>query len=489
VMQAFRFELDPSNRTRSKLSSHCGASRFAYNWGLALVKSRLAERDRIREAALTEGLSQREADALAATVPVSWTLYDLRREWNEVKDRVAPWWHQNSKEAANSGLLALSSALRAWSDSKTGRRKGRRIGFPVFKRRHGRRSCRFGTGALGVVDARHVVLPRIGFVRTKESTGALQDLIDDGSARILSATVSEVAGRWYVSFGCEVHRRVGSPTHPDHVVGVDVGVKALAVISTGEVVENPKPLSLAAKRIARHQRRLARQQTGGRAEPASRRSRVTRQKITRTHARVANLRADALHKVTTRMAKTYGTIVVEDLNVAGMTARPSPRPDPDRPGHHLRNGARAKAGLNRAILDASPGELRRQLAYKCEWYGSHLVVADPWFPSSKTCSSCRTVKTKLSLAERMFHCEACGLVIDRDLNASLNLAALVDHVAASGAETQNGRRGERSQAGATSRCSPMKRQAGTGSEGQGRTGTVALQRTTVQIGIDRWSLI
>ena len=154
-----------------------------------------------------------------------------------------------------------------------------------------------------------------------------------------------------------------------------------------------------------------------------------------------------------------------------MTARPTPRSDPERPGHHLRNGARAKAGLNRAILDASPGQLRRQLAYKCEWYGSTLVVAGPWFPSSKTCSSCKTVKTKLSLSERTFHCGVCGLAIDRDLNASLNLRDLVEHVAASGAETLNGCGGGRSQAGPTSRCSPMKRQAGT--EQSGKSGTAS----------------
>ena len=217
--------------------------------------------------------------------------------------------------------------------------------------------------------------------------------------------------------------------------------------------------------------------------PASGRSRRTRARIARTHARVAHLRADALHKVTTRLAKTHGTVVVEDLNVAGMTAKPAPRPDPDRPGHHLRNGARAKAGLNRAILDASPGELRRQLAHKCEWYGCRLVVAGPWFPSSKTCSCCKAVKTKLSLSERTFHCGVCGLAIDRDHNASLNLRDLVEHVAASGAETLNGRGGGRSQAGATSRCSPMKRQAGT--EQSGKSGTVVSQGTAVLIGSDR----
>jgi putative transposase len=461
-MQAYRFEVDPNNHTRSAMASHAGAARFAYNWALALVKSRLAERERIRESALCQGLSHREADVMAASVSIPWTLPALRREWNEAKDVVAPWWRENSKEAANTGLHALSCGLQAWSDSRWGKRKGPRVGFPVFKKRHAKRSCRFTTGSLGVLDARHIRLPRIGTVRTKEPASALTDLIDAGAARILSATLTEVAGRWYVSFGCEVSRQVGSPSRPAAVVGVDVGVKALAVLSTGEVVANPRPLAGQARRLARHQRQLARQETGGKRKTASKRSRRTRTRIARTHARVAHLRCDGLHKLSTALATTYGTVVVEDLNVAGMTSRPAPRPDPERPGHHLHNGARAKSGLNRAILDASPGELRRQMAYKCEWYGSKLVVAGPWFPSSKTCSGCQTVKAKLSLKERMFDCEACGLVIDRDHNAALNLATLVQHVADSGAETQNGRGGERSQAGSTSRCSPVKRQAGTG---------------------------
>jgi putative transposase len=243
VMQAFRFEVDPNNHTRSAMASHAGAARFAYNWALALVKSRLAERERIREAALCQGLSQREADVMAASVSVPWSLPALRREWNLAKDLVAPWWRQNSKEAANTGLYALACGLKAWSDSKAGRRKGPRVGFPVFKTRSARRSCRFSTGSFGVVDARHIRLPRIGVVRTKEPTTALDELVGVGSARILSATLTEEAGRWYVSFGCEVSRQVGSPSRPAAVVGVDVGVKALAVLSTGEVVANPRPLA------------------------------------------------------------------------------------------------------------------------------------------------------------------------------------------------------------------------------------------------------
>lgn len=457
VHQAFRFELDPNDRTRSALASHGGASRFAFNWGLALVKSRLDQRQRLEERALIEGFSSREAEAIASEVSVPWSLPALRREWNRAKPEVAPWWPENSKEAYSSGLDGLARALKAFSDSKGGTRPGKAVGFPRFKRRGGRVSCRFTTGALRVIDDRHVRLPHIGVIRTKESTAKLNTLLHSGLARILSATISESAGRWSVSFTVEAQRVVGSPSHPDQVVGVDLGVSSLAVLSTGEVVANPKPLHRYAKRISRLQRRLARQRHGGRNEPPSKRAMGTRGKLARCHRRVAALRQDSLHKLTTRLVKTYGTVVIEDLNVAGMSAR----------------GTRSKAGLNRAILDASPATLRRQLSYKASWKGSRLVVADRWFPSSKTCSACKAVKAKLLLAERTFHCEHCGLLIERDLNAAINLAALAAKVAASGAETENGRGGERSQAGHAGQCSPVNRQAGR--ENSDKTGTAVSQ--------------
>ncbi|MEJ7846196.1 MAG: RNA-guided endonuclease TnpB family protein, partial [Acidimicrobiales bacterium] len=191
----------------------------------------------------------------------------------------------------------------------------------------------------------------------------------------------------------------------------------------------------------------------------------TKARIARGHAKVADLRADGLHKLTTRLATTYGTVVVEDLNVAGMTKRPKPVADPDRPGAFLANRAAAKAGLNRAILDAAPAELRRQLSYKCTWYGARLVTAGRFYPSSKTCSACGTVKAKLSLAEREYGCDTCGLVIDRDLNAALNLAALaagISTVAGSGPETRNARTG-----------TLPPREAGTGQPD--KTGTASLE--------------
>jgi putative transposase len=178
-----------------------------------------------------------------------------------------------------------------------------------------------------------------------------------------------------------------------------------------------------------------------------------------------------VHKLTTELASTYKTVVIEDLAVKNMTARSKPVPDPGHPGGFLPNRARAKAGLNKALLDVAPAEFRRQLTYKLEWHGGTLVVADRFFPSSKTCSRCQAVKAKLPLRERTYRCEKCNLVIDRDLNAALNLAAYgrrVLSVAASGAETQNGR-GRDTRASRTGSGSRLKRQDGSGQPGKADT--------------------
>jgi putative transposase len=211
--------------------------------------------------------------------------------------------------------------------------------------------------------------------------------------------------RRHVSFTVQVEHAKRAPARPGAVVGVDVGITHLAVLSTGELVENPRHAVNAHQRMQRLGRALSRKtgpdrRTGRRP---SGRWRQAASRLSRAHARVANLRRDGLHKLTTRFATTYGTVVVEDLNVAGM----------------LRNRR-----LARHVADAGFAEIRRQLAYKTGWNGGRLVVADRWYPSSKTCSGCGTVRAKLALSERTFVCEACGLVINRDRNAALNLAAL-----------------------------------------------------------------
>ncbi len=403
--QAYRFALDPSPRQQRALASATGGARYSYNWGLRLVKKRL------------------DARAAGQDVQVPWTLAALRREWNQAKEQDAPWWRDNSKEAYSSGLDGLARALGSFSASRAGTRKGRRVGFPKFKRKHrARESCRFTTGAIRVEpDRHHVTLPKLGTIRTHESTRKLARRLEQGTARILSATISRTADRWYVSFTVEVQRRVPVRSRRPSVVGVDVGIRHLAVLSTGEQVPNPRPLERLQRRRRRLQRRWSRQDRARRAQGRrrpGRRQQATRRRVARLEARAANVRRDGLHQLTSRLVREHGTIVVEQLNVAGM----------------VRNRR-----LARAISDTGFATIRRLLGYKAPWHGARLVVADSFFPSSKTCSTCGHVRDKLSLAERTYRCERCGLVVDRDANAARNLALLV---AGSGPETRNARGGD-----------------------------------------------
>jgi putative transposase len=397
VIQAYRFALDPTPKQQRALASHCGASRFAFNWGLALIKHRM---------------KARQADG---DVKVPWTLPALRREWNLAKSEVAPWWSENSKEAYSSGLDNLARASKNYWDSSNGRRKGTSVGFPRFKQR-GRATdtCRFTTGAIRVErDRHHVTLPRLGKLRTHESTRKLARRVEQGSARIRSATISRRAQRWFVSFSVEVQRKIPATNGRTSVVGVDVGVRYLAVTAgpglVAHIEENPRALSRNLRVLARAQRAVSRR------KPGSKRCEESRRRVARIHARIANIRCDALHKLTSRLAHSHGSIVIEQLNVAGM----------------LRNRS-----LARSIADASFGQIRRMLIYKTNWYGSHLYLADRWFASTMTCSACSLVNAKLGLAERTFQCAGCGMVMDRDENAARSLANLV---ARSGRETLNAR--------------------------------------------------
>ncbi|MFD0575269.1 IS607 family element RNA-guided endonuclease TnpB [Dactylosporangium darangshiense] len=407
VVQAYKFALDPGDTQTGSLRRNTGAARFAYNHMLRRVGAVQAQ----RAAEASYGVS--EADL---TPWQGWSLPDLRRTWNEIKQWVAPWWAACSKEAFNTGLANLSAALGNWHASRTGARKGRRMGWPRPKRKQAQRSARFTTGAIRVDPGyRHVVLPRLGRIRTHESTRKLARRIRAGTAQILSATVSETAGRWFCSFQVAVRRDHNRPAHAPRagrVVGVDAGVKHLAVLSTGELVPNPKPFNAALKKLGKAQRRAARRI--GPYDPATRSKRTASKRwqraqdaVTRLHATVAAVRADSWHRLTTRLAQQFDTVVVEHLHVAGM----------------IRNRK-----LARSLADAAPATLRRHLGYKTGWYGSILYVADRWYPCFKTCSACKTAKPKLSLAERTFNCTTCGLSLDRDVNAARNLADLVRHV-------------------------------------------------------------
>jgi transposase len=301
----------------------------AFNWGLARVKAVMDQ----RAAEATYGLA---GDDL--TPSASWSLYSLRKDWNAAKGAVAPWWGECSKEAFNTGLDQLARALKNWGDSRKGARKGRPAGFPRFRsRRRARPSVRWTTGSLRC-EARHAVLPRIGRVRRHESGARLAALVAAGTARVLSVSVRFERGRWFASF--TVDTEISRPA-PARRGGVDLGVKTLAVLSTGEEVPNPRHLSGALRKIRRLSRAMARRQGPDRRtrrEPSNRWRRAS-SALGKAHGRVADQRKDSLHKLTTRLAAEFGTVVVEDLNVAGM----------------LRSRR-----LARHVADASFGEFRRR---------------------------------------------------------------------------------------------------------------------------------
>ncbi len=405
VVQAYRFALDANVGQERALRSHCGAARAAYNWAVAWVEAswwqrRAEESYNIPEEQLTEWRP--------------WSLPALRKAFNEAKHtdpRFSSWWEDNSKEAYSTGLANAAAAFDNYAKSRQGKRRGRAMGMPRFKaKRKARLSCRFTTGVLRVEqDGRHVILPRLGTIRVHEPTVKLLTRVQAGTARILSATVRFERGRWFVSFQTEVKRDLVRVARPGAAVGIDLGVKTLAVMadSAGEIreVPNPRHLDTSLKQLRRASRTVSRRQgpdrrTGQKPSKRWEKANAARNKV---HHRVASLREDALHKLTTAVAAEYGTVVVEDLNVAGM----------------LRNRR-----LARRIADAGFGEIRRQLTYKTQRNGCCILAADRWFPSSKTCSGCGAVKAKLPLHVRTYECDACGLVLDRDANAALNLSAL-----------------------------------------------------------------
>ena len=232
----------------------------------------------------------------------------------------------------------------------------------------------------------------------------------------------EPDGRWYVTFTVDAELPEPLP-ETGRAIGADLGVKDFAVLSDGEKIANPRHLERKAQNLVRYQRRLARKQKGS-ANRAK-----AKAKVARAHRKVRNARNDFLHKASTRLVRENDVIAIEDLNVAGMTRRPKPKPDGN--GGWERNGAAAKAGLNKSVIDAGLGEFRRQLEYKCERHGRALLVIDRWYPSSKTCSACGHLLEKLSLKTRRWQCPSCGARHDRDVNAAKNILAAGQAVARS----------------------------------------------------------
>lgn len=425
ILRAYRYAIDPTDAQLAALAQHAGAQRWAYNYALA---RKIAAHEQWR-ALVAEAVAAGTAEDVARkTVKVKTpSAFDNLAAWRAERgdatsgvEGVSPWWNSVSSYSFSSGCRNADTAWKNWLDSLAGRRKGRRVGYPRFKKKgRARDTCTLHhdwkkSPTIRPDGYRRVRLPVIGSLRIHGTTKPLTRLIAAGKAVVKSATISRAGTRWYVSLLADVMLEIPDrPTRRQReagAVGVDLGVKTLAALSTGEMVPNPRHADRARRALTRAQRALSRTQRGS----AGRRKAARR--VGAIHARLAATRTGALHQVTARLAKQWAVVAIEDLNVAGMTS--SARGTTTNPGKRVRQ----KAGLNRAILDASFGETRRQLVYKTGWYGSTVAVCDRWAPTSKTCSACGAAKTTLSLSERVYHCDVCGLTLDRDTNAARNIA-------------------------------------------------------------------
>ena len=360
MLLGFKTKLKLNNKQRTALSKHAGVARHAWNWGLSATKFIL---DHNKE-------NPNNKIKFPSAIDLHKLLVKLVKPEN-------PWYYEVSKCAPQ---YALRDLRMAWDrcfkkTSKTPRfkKKGKGDSFEL-------------DGIIKIKGDKRIQLPIIGTLRTFERLPQVP---------VKNVTISRQADSWFISFKLEVAEK--STNQVDNPIGVDLGLLRFATLSNGNQIDSPRPFKALQQKLAKLQWRNRLKEIG------SANWKKAQIKVARLHVRIANIRKDFIHKVTTRLAKNHSEIVIEDLNVSGMMA----------------NGKLAKA-----IADSGFYEFRRQLDYKTKLYGSKMVLADRWFPSSKTCSNCGKKKESLALSERIFTCE-CGLVCDRDINAAINLVRLV----------------------------------------------------------------
>lgn len=378
MLRTHKIRLDPNGAQIVYLTRACGVARFAWNW------------------ALTEWKRQYDAHKADPSLPKP-TEGALRRQLNTVKREQFPWMLEVTKCAPQEAIINLGTAYKNWFESLSGNRKGQKVRAPQFKKKGRRDSFKVSSGEFRV-DGCRLRIPSLGWVRMRESLRF--------SGRPISLTVSRTAHAWFAAVTIDTDD-VPAMSESQAVVGVDLGVKTLAVLSDGTVEAGPKALDALLARLRRLSRAHSRKQKGS----ANRRK--SAQRLARLHWRIECRRNDALHKLTDRLTRDYSRIAVEDLNVRGMMAN---------------------SRIARHIADACFGEFRRQLEYKAAQRGVTVVVVDRWFPSSKMCSACGAIKTDLTLADRRWTCADCGAEHDRDLNAAKNILAASYAVSACRAE-------------------------------------------------------
>lgn len=354
---AHRIALDPNKKQATYFAKASGTARFTYNWAL----------------------NEWNSEYMAGGKP-SWT--SLSRKLNSIKRDQFPWMMEVTKNAPQTAIIQLGNAFKNFFS--------KRAKYPKFHKK-GARDHFYISNDQFRIDGTRIRIPRLGWVRMCEPLRF--------TGKVMSATVSRTADRWFVSVTVEMPDPPIQPNaeNQGEVVGVDLGVSALATLSNGEVIVGPKPHKALLQRLQRLSRSLSRKQKG------SQNRQKARTKLARLHSRIANIRNDALHKLTTSLTSRFSVICIEDLHVKGM----------------LKN-----RHLSRSMSDMGFGEFRRQLTYKTAMRGVGLVVADRFFPSSKKCSKCGVVLESLLLSIRDWKCASCGASHNRDVNAALNLKSL-----------------------------------------------------------------
>jgi len=411
--------MNPTPEQVEYLKRACGTRRFIYNWGRE-------QWEKQHQAYKLEQETVPEAERMLRPPNAN----ALKAQFHAIREQEYPWTYDVTKCVVEG---AFSDLGQAYANFFAGRGN-----YPNYKKKGKSHESFYLSTDKFTVGSHWIAIPGLGrFIldgrkqekdrgklRRKLGTVNLAEklrFVEEGHAtvpskkrnrrkkvvceevKILGATVSCEAGHWYVSIQVEIKRE--RPSTPERVVGVDVGLKQAAVVSDGRRLENQKPLALHLKKLGKLQRKLSKKQKT--KDPETKRTVFSnnyhkqRLKVARKHQQIANMRRDVQHKFTTELARTCGAIGIEDLNILGMMAN--------------RN-------LARAIADAAMGQLLQFLKNKVASAGGNLFIASRWFPSTKRCSCCGHVKKRMPLKHRTYQCHACGLVIDRDLNAALNLA-------------------------------------------------------------------
>lgn len=370
MLKSHKIRLNPTKEQEAYFWQAAGVARFCFNWGLAEYNKRLDAKEKV---------SGRM----------------LKKEFNAIKAEQFPWVSEVSTWAYQGAFDDLQKAFSNFFDKKKKgllktprdwkpRKDGKPFGWPTFKRKFKSKPTFYQANIAVQFDDHLVRLPKSGWVNMAEP------LRFEG--KVMSSRVSYYANHWWISVLVEVDHELGN--HNGDVVGIDLGIKYLAVTSDGVIYDNPK----AFYRMQRKLRRL--QRSFSRMEKQSSNWHKMKKKIAKLHFRIASIRNEASHQMTTELARDYGIIGVEDLNVKGM----------------VKNKRLAKA-----VSDAAMSEKRRQLSYKADWNGGTTVAVDRWFPSSKTCNKCGWLNVTLKLSDRKWTCGDCGEVIERDDNAAKNI--------------------------------------------------------------------